>query len=134
MSSFVNLLDIIYPIGSVYMSTNSTSPATLVGGTWTQVKDMFLLGAGSSYVAGSTGGEIEHTLIVDEMPSHTHLLHGCLDGTTASISNVGNRWEQNTNAIQKTWIWEGFIDPAGGDAAHNNMPPYYTVYIWHRTA
>lgn len=134
MSSFVNLLDIVYPVGSVYMSTNSTSPATLVGGTWTQVKDMFLLGAGSSYAAGDTGGEVEHTLTVSEMPSHNHDLKGCLDGTTAAVSNAGNRWEQNTSTTSEKWWDSRFVMNTGGGAAHNNMPPYYTVYIWYRTA
>lgn len=135
MSSFINLLDVIYPVGSIYMSTNGTSPATLIGGTWTQVKDMFLLGAGSSYAAGSTGGETKHALTISEMPSHTHPLQGCLDGTTAAVSNIGNRWEQNTSTkSSSSWAQDGFVLSAGGNAAHNNMPPYYTVYIWYRTA
>ena len=61
-----------YPVGSIYMSVNSTSPASLFGGTWEQLKDRFLLGAGDTYTNGSTGGESTHTLTVDEMPSHTH--------------------------------------------------------------
>lgn len=135
MSSFINLLDVIYPVGSIYMSTNSTSPATLIGGAWTQVKDMFLLGAGSSYAVGDTGGEVKHTLTISEMPSHAHPLQGCLDGTSAAISNIGNRWEQNMSAkSSSSWFQDGFVLSTGGNAAHNNMPPYYTVYIWCRTA
>ena len=127
MSSFVNLLDVVYPVGSVYMSTNSISPATLVGGTWTQVKDMFLLGAGSSYAAGSTGGETEHTLTVSEMPSHSHALHN-------SWWNLSGKWyTPNTGAVWLSDVWAN-TESAGGDEPHNNMPPYYTVYIWYRTA
>ena len=51
----------IYPVNSIYMSVNSTSPATLFGGTWVQLKDRFLLGAGSSYSNGATGGTNSHT-------------------------------------------------------------------------
>ncbi|EKK0949069.1 pilus assembly protein [Enterococcus faecalis] len=66
------LIDYIYPIGSIYLSVNSTSPATLFGGSWTQLKDRFLLGAGSTYSSGATGGAATHKLSVAEMPSHAH--------------------------------------------------------------
>ena len=66
------LIDILYPVGSIYMSVNSTSPATLFGGTWEQIKDRFLLSAGNTYTAGATGGEATHKLTVNEMPSHNH--------------------------------------------------------------
>lgn len=70
----------IYPIGSIYMSANSTSPATLFGGTWTQLKDQFLLCAGSTYNAGSTGGSANVTLTTANMPAHTHT-RGTMDIT-----------------------------------------------------
>lgn len=62
----------IYPVGSIYLSVNNVNPSTFIGGTWTLIKDKFLLGAGDTYTAGSTGGEATHTLTVAEMPSHTH--------------------------------------------------------------
>ena len=61
-----------YPVGSIYMSVNSTSPATLFSGSWQRIQDRFLLCAGSTYAAGSTGGEATHKLTIDEMPSHSH--------------------------------------------------------------
>ena len=64
-----HIVNLIYPVGSIYMSVNSTSPATLFGGTCTQLQNRFLLGAGSSYTAGATGGEATHTLTVSEMPA-----------------------------------------------------------------
>lgn len=67
-----NIFDIVYPIGSIYMSVNSTSPATLFGGTWERIQDKFLLASGSTYSNGSTGGEATHTLTQNEMPTHTH--------------------------------------------------------------
>lgn len=54
------ILDLVYPIGSIYISVNSTSPSTLFGGEWTQLKDRFLLGAGSTYIAGEKGGTTTH--------------------------------------------------------------------------
>lgn len=82
------LLDLFYPVGSIYTSTKNTNPAATLGGTWTQIKDRFLLCAGDSYSAGATGGSATHThtsaahthttaghtLTVNEMPSHAHQL------------------------------------------------------------
>ena len=70
--SLENIINIVYPIGSIYFSVNSVSPQTLFGGEWTQIKDTFLLACGNSYVNGVTGGEVNHTLTVSEMPSHGH--------------------------------------------------------------
>jgi microcystin-dependent protein len=67
-----NLINLIYPIGSIYMSVNNVSPQVFLGGSWEQIQDTFLLSAGSKHSAGSTGGEETHTLSVAETPSHTH--------------------------------------------------------------
>lgn len=72
------LLDLFYPIGSIYTSTKNTNPAATLGGTWTQIKDRFLLCAGDSYSAGATGGSATHTHTsaahTHEIPSHKHSL------------------------------------------------------------
>ena len=65
-------MDLIYPVGSIYLSVGTTSPATLFGGTWVQLKDRFLIGAGNNYSNGATGGETSHTLTASELPSHSH--------------------------------------------------------------
>lgn len=69
-----SVFDLIYPIGSIYMSVNSVNPQVLFGGTWQQISDTFLLAAGSTYAAGTTGGEAEHTLTAAEsgVPAHGH--------------------------------------------------------------
>lgn len=66
-----------YPVGSIYISVNSTSPATLFGGTWERIQDVFLLAAGSSYSAGSTGGAATVTLTAAQsgVPAHSHGLN-----------------------------------------------------------
>ncbi|MDR1364040.1 MAG: DUF859 family phage minor structural protein [Oscillospiraceae bacterium] len=64
--------DTIYPIGSIYMSVSSTSPATLFGGSWTQLYNRFLIGAGSSYSVNSTGGSTSASLTTSNIPSHSH--------------------------------------------------------------
>lgn len=115
-----------YPVGSIYMSVNSTSPATLFGGTWSRLEDRFLLGAGSVYDAGATGGEAEHTLTVDEMPSHRHTILASTQGTAFGSSYI-NPSNGSGNSTDQTEL-------AGGGQAHNNMPPYLAVYMWKRTA
>lgn len=145
----MNICDLIYPVGSIYMSVNSTSPATLFGGTWTQIKDTFLLAAGNSYRAGATGGEAAHTLTTSEMPSHTHRgkialnqsgygvgirswelycdkyypdgFKAATDDASTQLSDINSRFLRETSST-------------GDSAAHNNMPPYLAVYMWKREA
>lgn len=62
----------LYPIGSVYISFNSADPSTLFGGTWTRLKDTFLLVNGDSYAPNTTGGSATKTIGVTNMPSHNH--------------------------------------------------------------
>ena len=152
------LIDYIYPIGSIYLSVNSTSPATLFGGSWTQLKDRFLLGAGSTYSSGATGGAATHKLSVAEMPSHAH--------DTPFFNNMTNNGEMKsdfigvfgkgvtasqalkdtgqTSTMEMWWINQtntaegnegAYLTSAkGSGSAHNNMPPYLVVYMWKRTA
>lgn len=124
------ILSKVYPVGSIYMSVNSASPATLFGGTWERIKDQFLLAAGDKYAAGKTGGEATHTLTVDEIPNHQHVLWFPNEGGEQSAA-IGYPEAGSKN----TWYAEASKTAgAGGGAAHNNMPPYLTVYIWKRTA
>lgn len=117
-----------YPVGSIYQSTSSTSPSSLFGGTWEQIKDVFLLAAGDTYTAGSTGGEATHTLTLSEMPSHSHTF------STAA----GEIWNEGDFIMRGSVETSDHIDNStsrvGGDVAHNNMPPYIAVYMWRRVA
>lgn len=126
-----NILNKVYPVGSIYLSVSSTDPKTLFGGTWERIKDRFLLAAGSTYTAGATGGEATHELTVSELPKHTHrIMMGNAEGTAQRVMryiDTGSAW----------WSGSGndkLSEEIGGDAAHNNMPPYLAVYIWKRTA
>ena len=139
-SNFV--LDNVYPVGSIYMNVNSTNPGTLFGGTWEQIQGKFLLGMSSSYPAGSQGGEATHTLTISEMPSHDHPLSGngnasALGTTYNAISMQGSAYP-NDPALVRGSDYTGngyaYINNRGGGQAHNNMPPYLSVYIWKRTA
>ena len=128
------ILDNVYPVGSIYMNVNSTNPGTLFGGTWEQIQGRFLLGMSSSYPAGSQGGEATHKLTVPEMPSHSHVaLYGTSgdvdDFLGGSTADYGVR-PGSGNATSRAYN----TSSTGGGQAHNNMPPYLSVYIWKRTA
>ena len=69
-----DIVDMIYPVGSIYMSVNNVSPSTLFGGTWVQIQDKFLLASGSNHTNGNTGGSDTHTLNTNELPAHTHII------------------------------------------------------------
>lgn len=125
----LSLLD-VYPVGSIYMSVNSTSPATLFGGTWEQIQDTFLLAAGPNHAAGSTGGEENHVLTVDEMPSHNHGFNGDLFWSSADGGWASFR--SGTSSSAGTALLN--TQSKGGGQAHNNMPPFLAVYVWKRTA
>ena len=124
-----------YPVGSLYMSTEATSPASFLGGTWEQIKDRFILAAGDTYVAGDTGGEAKHILTVDEMPQHGHNI---AKGNKNS-NGTGAKFEvydayQSESSITAGYYWYATTKSAGGSHSHNNMPPYLTAYIWKRIA
>jgi len=81
----------LYPVGSVYISFNATDPSTLFGGTWTRLKDRFLLACGDTYPANSTGGSATKTITTSNMPSHTH-----------SVSSSGSHTHSSANVTVST--------------------------------
>lgn len=131
------ILDNVYPVGSIYMSVNSTNPTNLFGGTWKQIQGKFLFGMDSSYPAGSTGGEITHKLTNEEMPEHTHPMYTANYGGDGTWTPSEGSYLVDVDSVtdnKNTWWARLAMGYAGGGAAHNNMPPYLSVYIWKRTA
>lgn len=125
----------VYPVGAFYFSASSDNPATLFGGTWTQIKDTFILAAGTKYKAGTTGGEATHTLAAQEMPNHYHDEYAGNDGGDSSAPSGYIGWPSIGYTSDKTWFAKlAKTSGAGGGAAHNNMPPYLAAYVWQRTA
>lgn len=122
-----------YPVGSIYMSTSSTSPASFIGGTWEQIKDVFLLAAGDTYTAGATGGASTVKLTTANLPSHSHnpVVSGVRIGAnTGELSG----WQM---AAHTNWSQVGTFattSSVGSGTAHNNMPPYLAVYVWKRVS
>ena len=122
----ISLLDLLHPVGSIYISVLEKSPQVIYGGKWEQIKDRFLLACGSTYKNGATGGEATHKLTVSEMPSHSHNLdYGTNTSAPGQNVTVASSDFHTTNVP---------IRSAGGSTAHNNMPPYLAVYIWKRIA
>ena len=128
-----------YPIGSIYMSFNSTEPSILFGGTQERIKD--------SYTAGATGGETAHKLTENELPK----LHGEISSHTSERAERASQRYNAMGVFENSTYQDGYImSPtatntgahsiksimfdAGGDVAHNNMPPYLVAYMWYRTA
>lgn len=137
--SVKRLVDLVYPVGSLYMSTNSTNPSTLFGGTWQPyAQGRCLIGAGQgddgttsmSFTAGSIGGTYKEKLTVENLPSHDHALRLMVNtyaqggGTT---NGAGIPYPSGNGA-------PNYVEANGGNVAHNNLQPYMPVYIWRRTA
>lgn len=137
------IADIIYPVGSIYLSVNSTDPSTIFGGTWEQIKDQFLLSAGDTYTAGATGGEATVTLTESQLPniSGSWVIHGQESGTEFWQANgkaTGTTISGSYKSIAETRPGANSLGSPGfsfgNNQAHNNMPPYLVVYVWKRTA
>lgn len=135
MIDWTTMVDKIYPVGSIYMSATLSTAAAVgaaLGGTW------IAWGAGRVPVgvdtndtdfdtAEETGGEKEHTLVVNEMPSHNHRLTRGQYGNSyiEQISySSGVQVQTSASAMENT----------GGDQPHNNLQPYITCYMYKRTA
>ena len=124
------------------------------GGTWEQIKDRFLLACGDAYINGKTGGRANHkhptgnhTLTIDEMPSHTHSQKPIsYSNGTATINCSGHYLNDNTNAwtngrTNHVLSWPDTGANGGGKphshgdtGSANHLPPYLAVYMWKRTA
>lgn len=127
--TLVDLLKAVYPVGAFYISATATSPRTVFGfGTWTQIKDRFILAAGDTYPAASSGGEAAVTLTIDQIPSHFHKLKLSDDAGGYDIAARGGGANESLSTGDST------ITSVGGGQAHNNMPPYLAAYIWQRIA
>ena len=105
-----------------------------MGGVWQKLTDKFLVGAGDTYALNAEGGEVEHTITVNEMPSHSHnFVHGgsalCLGVTDSPEITGGFASGSYWNNLNKR---RSDIAYNGGGQPHNNLPPYKAVYFWQR--
>lgn len=133
--AWINLLECIYPVGAVYFSTVDISPASITGGTWSQMTGGMLGLTGSEGVAsaGADGGS--RKISVDQMPNHAH-------GFTAYF------WRDNsTNFNSQQWLvahtdntpysessGDSEYKTASTGGGQNFIPAHTAVYGWKRTA
>lgn len=143
-SGNISILDLVYPIGSIYMSVNNVSPATFLGGTWEALQDRFLIGAGNNYAVNATGGNtstgassVANTgstvLDVEHIPYGLLWVEGNQPGKVHqeinSLSTGGGAFGKMGRAITS-----GQGHSHTMEHTHSNLPPYLAVYMWKRTA
>lgn len=154
------ILNIIYPVGSIYLSWNATNPSTLFGGKWERVTGGFLYG--STVNTGSTGNGSgtntnNTTLTINQMPSHTHTqkAHEHTVGSKRGNNDIpemigwyggagGDRlpyWQSggaSNDPISSKGVYAksttAINNNTGGGQGHNHKIPYISVIIWRRTA
>lgn len=161
IAKFAPMLDTmkkIYPVGSIYISTVSTNPATLFGfGTWEAMPAGRVLLAqgksswGTTYNAGSTGGEATHQLTVGEMPAHSHTAatnttgnhnhnatgcNGSSGPNNGHFGEIGNRTDGSYAVTESAGNHAHTItiNNTGNGSAHNNLQPYFACYFWKRVS
>ncbi len=132
------VLDISYPVGSLYWSSKNTSPDTLFGGKWKRITDTFIYAAGDSDSVDTTGGSKTAALATKNLPAHSHTV---TITKTDSISGSSNAYpllynasakNDTTTTSAKITVTGGGNSKATGDA-FNIMPPYTVKYCWERT-
>ena len=140
-----DILDQIYPVGSIYLTLSENNPASMFGGTWQAFgQGRMLVGAGTdtddngveaTFEANDSGGEYVHTLTADEIPAHSH----GINWNQSSFEATGFGLEAGGAFTDRAIVLvdaprAGGTNAAGGGQAHDNMPPYLAVYMWLRTA
>ncbi len=114
-----------FPIGSIYLSLNSTNPSTYFGGAWELLKDRFLIGAGNTYTANSTGGNKTITIAQNNLPNRVMVRTNDSSGSACNVS---------------TSVSSGYSNHCLFDAGLESgkaitiMPPYLAVYMWKRVS
>lgn len=143
-----DIFELIYPVGIIIELATSANPKDLFGiGEWEQIKDRFILAAGNSYTAGSTGGASthvhstgNHTLTVNEIPSHMHTyvdaphLFAERDNSSNNIICPNDNVSANAMSYNTGYTGGGVAHNHGNTGSTSNMPPYYVAYLWRRVS
>ena len=137
----INILDIIHPVGSLYISTVNTDPSTIFGGSWERVKGKMIIGLDEDDTdfdtVGKVGGEKTHTLLASEIPAHTHKMGLWTTGQEAAGYGLVAGEGAFADRVQITAPYDDARATdvnLGGGGSHNNMPPYVVYYMWVRTS
>lgn len=122
-----------------WASDDPTSPASFIGGTWERIEGKFIMGASDAYPAGSTGGEATVALTKDNNGPHTHIFKKFWTGsggvkTDGTTIQRGYEGDGNYTAVATDSSERYELSTSGSGTPHNNIPPYYSMYIWRRVA
>lgn len=143
-----SLIDIIYPVNSIFLSTDSTNPSVrFANTTWTQISQgRFLAGEGYgndgfgntfTVPTSSFNGEYRHTLTISEMPSHSHVLRTEMVSAGDDNAGASGYFGSSTRALQQSGVTPNLsltVLNTGSSQSHNNIPPGFGIYVWKRTA
>ena len=145
-----DIVDLIYPVGSIYISMNSANPSTLFGGTWEAFgQGRVLIGAGTgndgstslSFSASTTGGEYRHSLSIEELPSHNHGLESITGYDDMNFINGDGKFHIQNSDTTVGWngavyaqYYYGVTYNTGSGTSHNNIQPYIVTYMWKRVS
>jgi len=136
-----SLIDKIYPVGSIYMSVNSTSPATFIGGTWQRIQDTFLMAGGSNYAPGTTGGSAshDHNLSSNGAAAIRNYADTLGFGPGTSLPTLSEQygasvWTFTHNPDSSSTFNYSGVGLYGKTDSETTLPPYMSVYVWKRTA
>lgn len=130
------LLDSIYPIGSIIIQEESIDRSDFLGFVWEPtLSGVTIVGLDTTQEEfneiGKTGGEKEHTLTINEMPSHSHIIPSKISAGDVSTATGENASAGGTGSWATT---NNTTTASGGGQAHNNLPPYQVVVFWKRIA
>lgn len=142
MSTWTNILDLVYPVGSMYFSTSSTSPATLFGGTWTQVTSRFIIAAdGSTYKSKATGGSFTHNHDLGTCRAAIGATDGDIHSISYSADTVGDYYKSvgsftayGLSVTTSTRSFNHHTPVYGSTKNVTSIPEWLAAYIWYRTA
>lgn len=134
------ILDIVYPVGSIYISANSTSPAVLFGGKWRQIQDKFLLAGYTTYLPTTTGGSATASIKAHKHGANVganrdlskivvYNQNGLYDGEAAAGFSLSVSATKGTSKVSTDKL---MFTTEAGSATINTIPPYYSVYVWQR--
>lgn len=134
------ILDIIWPVGSIYLSDNATNPNTKFGGTWVKLSGGFIYGStitsGNTYSTGNGTGTAtnSHTLTIDQMPSHKHQINANWARDKGSAGWGATIANYSTGYIFEPAHLYSEMKETGGGKGHSHNIPYIACSIWRRTA
>ena len=152
--AYINMLEIVYPVGSIYISINDVSPAEVIGGTWQKIENKFLYGTSDTPGIYNGNDVHKHTLSLRYAGYYREL--GSMSDSSTDFDNFFSFYNEETqkyttvsdltyDSNQQNIMVNGSTTKSRTDGVAriyqvdttlqaSNLPPYYAVYMWVRTA